>query len=119
MGGARWEQSWLSEEGCGRTLGSVLLKRRQGHTWDITQGSFRFLERQNTTGDQAGVAGPDHFRSLVDRRQVHHRSDGRLRMDSQLFCDEEKADLVQVMVDALLRILDDLGPTVPDSAGCC
>ncbi|MEU7742149.1 hypothetical protein [Nonomuraea sp. NPDC049158] len=33
-----------------------------------------------------------------------------------LFCDEHEADLVQTAVDALLHVLDDLGPTAPDNA---
>ncbi len=34
----------------------------------------------------------------------------------QLFRDEHEADRVQLVVDALLRVLDDLGPTAPDDA---
>ncbi|WP_169950999.1 SCO4402 family protein [Microbispora sp. H11081] len=34
----------------------------------------------------------------------------------QLFRDEQEADRVQLVVDALLRVLDDLGPTAPDPA---
>ncbi|WP_425565126.1 SCO4402 family protein [Nonomuraea bangladeshensis] len=33
-----------------------------------------------------------------------------------LFLDQREADLVQMVVDALLRVLDDLGPTAPDNA---
>ncbi|TXK35611.1 SCO4402 family protein [Nonomuraea sp. C10] len=33
-----------------------------------------------------------------------------------LFVDQREADLVQMVVDALLRVLDDLGPTAPDNA---
>ncbi|MEU7835889.1 hypothetical protein [Nonomuraea sp. NPDC049129] len=33
-----------------------------------------------------------------------------------LFSDDQEADLVQTVVDALLPILDDLGPTAPDNA---
>ncbi|NUW45953.1 SCO4402 family protein [Nonomuraea rhodomycinica] len=34
----------------------------------------------------------------------------------RLFLDEREADLVQMVVDALLRVLDALGPTAPDDA---
>lgn len=34
----------------------------------------------------------------------------------QLIRDEQEADRVQLVVDALLRVLDDLGPTAPDHA---
>jgi hypothetical protein len=33
-----------------------------------------------------------------------------------LFLDHREADLVQMVVDALLPVLDDLGPTAPDNA---
>ncbi|MGN9837475.1 SCO4402 family protein [Nonomuraea sp. H19] len=33
-----------------------------------------------------------------------------------LFLDQREADLVQTVVDALLRVLDDLGPAAPDNA---
>ncbi|NUW31587.1 hypothetical protein HTZ77_09130 [Nonomuraea sp. SMC257] len=33
-----------------------------------------------------------------------------------LFLDQREADLVQTVVDALLHVLDDLGPTAPDKA---
>ncbi|MFF0868459.1 hypothetical protein ACFYUV_42345 [Nonomuraea sp. NPDC003560] len=33
-----------------------------------------------------------------------------------LFFDQREADLVQTVVDALLQLLDHLGPTAPDSA---
>ncbi|MEV4111949.1 hypothetical protein [Nonomuraea sp. NPDC049695] len=33
-----------------------------------------------------------------------------------LFIDQREADLVQMVVDAVLRLLDDLGPTAPDNA---
>ncbi|MFI7452203.1 hypothetical protein ACIBQX_32230 [Nonomuraea sp. NPDC049714] len=33
-----------------------------------------------------------------------------------LFLDQREADLVQVVADALLLVLDDLGPTAPDNA---
>ncbi|WP_420540754.1 SCO4402 family protein [Nonomuraea roseoviolacea] len=41
---------------------------------------------------------------------------GARAMIPYLFCDEEEADLVQIVVDALVHVLDDLGPTAPDSA---
>ncbi|MEV1178613.1 hypothetical protein [Nonomuraea sp. NPDC049784] len=41
---------------------------------------------------------------------------GARALISHLFFDQQEADLVQMVVDALLRVLDDLGPTAPDNA---
>ncbi|MEV4802860.1 hypothetical protein AB0K18_22865 [Nonomuraea sp. NPDC049421] len=41
---------------------------------------------------------------------------GARALISHLFVDQREADLVQTVVDALLRVLDDLGPTAPDNA---
>lgn len=51
---------------------------------------------------------------LIDDTSIDQH--GARALISRLFLDQREADLVQLVVDALLRILDDLGPTVPDNA---
>ncbi|GAA3569458.1 hypothetical protein GCM10022419_057960 [Nonomuraea rosea] len=41
---------------------------------------------------------------------------GAQALISYLFLDQREADLVQLVVDTLLRVLDDLGPVAPDNA---
>ncbi|WP_182907205.1 SCO4402 family protein [Microbispora sp. H13382] len=66
---------------------------RSGHGWpDLTAAVHWLID--DTFIDQAGA------RSLIP----------------QLFRDEQEADHVQLVVNALLRVLDDLGPTAPDHA---
>ncbi|WP_425571052.1 SCO4402 family protein [Planotetraspora kaengkrachanensis] len=66
---------------------------RSGHGWpDLTNAVHWLID--DTFIDQTGA------RALIP----------------QLFRDEREADLVQIVVDALLRVLDDLGPTAPDDA---
>ncbi|MGW5261781.1 SCO4402 family protein [Microbispora sp. NPDC004025] len=66
---------------------------RAGHGWpDLTAAVHWLID--DTSIDQAGA------RSLIP----------------QLFQNEREADRVQLVVDALLRVLDDLGPIAPDDA---
>ncbi|MEV5740226.1 hypothetical protein AB0L30_09230 [Microbispora rosea] len=68
---------------------------RSGHEWPNLTAAVHWLI-DDTFIDQAGA------RALIP----------------QLFRDEQEADRVQLVVDALLRVLNDLGPTSPRTEPC-
>ncbi|MGW0807211.1 SCO4402 family protein [Nonomuraea sp. NPDC002799] len=51
---------------------------------------------------------------LIDDTFIDQR--GAQALIPHLFLDQREAGLVQLVVDALLRVLDDLGPAAPDIA---